>query len=61
MVSLFDQLKAEGILRDNVTAKIINNFINALMSYNILNCKDKTEFVTQTKDELNFLFNVIRK
>ena len=59
--AFFEKIEKEGYLKENANTKITINFINALMSYNVLNSKDKTEFELKVKEELDFLFMAIRK
>lgn len=58
--AFFDKGAKAKYLNESAKPKIIINFINALMANNIFNSKDKTEFELKAKEELDFLFIVIR-
>ncbi|MGQ1911190.1 TetR/AcrR family transcriptional regulator [Marinifilum sp. RC60d5] len=51
----------KNLLRDDVNPKIIDHIVEALMSYNVMNSKGKADFEIKIKEQLKFLFEIIKK
>nr|WP_320119472.1 TetR/AcrR family transcriptional regulator [uncultured Marinifilum sp.] len=61
LIGFFENGKEKNLLKNNLDADLINNMIDALMSFNVMNSKDQFEFRTNTKKQLDFLFDAIKK
>lgn len=60
-IDFYEKGKSQGFLKDNINSNIINNIMITLMKYNLFESKDKSAFESTIKEELDFLFMVIRK
>ena len=61
MISFFEKGLSKNLLRDNVNANNIDNIVEALMDFNVTNSNDKAHFEIKIKEQLDFLFEIIKK
>ncbi|WP_372751669.1 TetR/AcrR family transcriptional regulator [Labilibaculum sp.] len=61
IIAFIEKGCSKNLLRDHVNPKNINHIVEALMNYNITNSKDKADFEVKIKEQLKFLFEIIKK
>lgn len=61
IIKFFEEGINKNLFRDNVSASNMDHIVNALMDYNLNNSKNKADFELKIKEQLNFLFEIIKK
>jgi AcrR family transcriptional regulator len=61
LIAFFEEGLNKNLLKDNVNPRNIDNIVEALMNYNVMNSKNKFDFEAKVKEQLDFLFEVIKK